>query len=217
MGSKPSDFLIGIAEFIGVLLPGAVLAWMVSPALASLAARNALPIPSGSGGWVALAILAYLGGHLVFLVGSYLDTPYDLVRRQLRPREGDVAYQAATALAKRELGDRFAALNTYKFATALLALAHPVAYGEVKQLEADSKFFRSLVVLALGWAVLGIAKSDGPVVVGALALATPCALRFGERRWKSTQRAYEYVVVLLGAPGLAAASGAAAATHREPR
>jgi hypothetical protein len=92
------------------------------------------------------------------------------------------------------------ATNTYKFATALLCLNHETAAAEVRQFEADSKFFRSLTVLMillllLCWRQL----SSGETAIIVLLLVA-CFWRYVERRWKSTRRAFEYVITVSSLP-----------------
>ena len=96
-------------------------------------------------------------------------------------------------------------MNTYKFATAVLALNHEAAHAEVRQFEADSKFFRSLVVLGIGLLVVSVAALNTWLAIGVLAATSMCAWRYVERRWKATRRAYEYVVLLYGTDGKGAA------------
>ncbi len=196
MGAKPSDLLIGIAELVGVLLPGAVVAFAARPLLVTIAKAYSLPVPSDAAGWVAFAVVAYFTGHLVFLFGSFLDMPYDHVRQRLWPRERDEAYSAANGIRLQVLGVSARATNTYKFATALLALHHETAYAEVRQLEADSKFFRSLAVLAIGLFVASVVTGQAIAALSCAAVASLCCWRYIERRWKATQRAFQYVVVL---------------------
>jgi hypothetical protein len=96
MGAKPNDFLIGIGEFVGILLPGSAIAYVLLPALNRLAKEYGLTQLHGTALWVAVAIISYLAGHLVFLIGSFLDSPYDWIRQRWHPREDDVTYQLAT-------------------------------------------------------------------------------------------------------------------------
>ena len=59
MGSKPSDFLIGVGEFIGILLPGSAVAYLALPTIRKIAATYELPALQGSVGWMAVAVIAY--------------------------------------------------------------------------------------------------------------------------------------------------------------
>ena len=200
MSYKQNDFLIGISELVSILLPGALASYILLPTLEQAARSHGLPQLPEAGNWVAFILLSYFLGHLIFLVGAWLDKPYDLLRQRFRPREKDKAYAAATAVAKAMLEDAFEATNTYKFATALLSLRHEAAAAEVRQFEADSKFFRSLTVLmglllVLYW---GDLNTKEVAIVGLLLVA--CFWRYLERRWKSTRRAFEYVVTVAALP-----------------
>lgn len=196
MAARPGDFHLGVGEFISILLPGAVVAYLALPLLKRTIDTLGLPAPEGGVAWAALAVVAYMAGHLVFLVGSFLDGPYDRLRQRWRPREEDHAYRLATEAARARLGSAAAAMNTYKYATATLALGHEQAHAEVRQLEADSKFFRSLVVPAAGAAVAAAGMSHAVAALLCAAGAALCAWRYAERRWKATRRAFEYLVAL---------------------
>jgi hypothetical protein len=111
VSSKPSDFLIGVGEFIGVL-PGSAVAYLLTPSLREFAAKNDLPPLHGTAAWLALAVTSYMAGHLIFLIGSFLDRPYDWARQRWRPRKQDPAYQLATELAEGVIGPGLAAMNT---------------------------------------------------------------------------------------------------------
>jgi hypothetical protein len=119
------------------------------------------------------------------------------VRQRRWHRERDEAYAAATAIRQRILGATASATNTYKFATAVLSLRHDTANAEVRQLEADSKFFRSLTVLSIGFLIASALKGESFAIVF-LGITLLCCWRYIERRWKATQRAFQYIVVLNG-------------------
>jgi hypothetical protein len=196
MSYKPNDFLIGIGELLGFLLPGALAAYFLAPRVLQQLERMGHAPLTGAAAWVAFAVMAYLLGHLVFLLGSFLDRLYDPLREQLHPREHDTTYNEADRLQKEILGEHEQAVGTrYRFATAYLLLRNAEAAGEVKQLEADSKFFRSLAVLlpiliACSWGALSPLERG----VG-LVFAIVCFWRYAERRWKATQRAWEFLIV----------------------
>ena len=200
MSYKPSEFLISVSELVSILLPGALAAFILLPSFMQVAAAHRLPSLEGAAGWVAFVLLAYLMGHLIFLLGAWLDKPYDLLRQRLRPREKDSAYLAATAVAGAMLKNAQTATNTYKFATALLCLNYEMAAAEVRQFEADSKFFRSLTVLMILLLLLCWRRLNG-VEVGVIALLlVACFWRYVERRWKSTRRAFEYLITVASLP-----------------
>jgi hypothetical protein len=165
--AKPGDFFLGVVDFFATLLPGALITFLlikaaericqtaISAQLCSLFAG--LP-HEGAQGWVAFAIVSYVLGHSVFLIGSlFLDDVYDQTYRKWHETEVESLKQRAELLGGRILNQEYykhedSILN---WATAFVRLRNPSAAVEIDRLEADSKFFRSLtVVLALGWPML---------------------------------------------------------------
>ena len=148
-------------------------------------------IPPGTAGWVIFLFAAYLLGHIVFLLGSYLDNIYDPIRKLVWPKATDFAYQQADRIKRDRLG-----------AKAAKAINHPAGMAEVARLEADSKFFRSLVVVLVILLAATLAN-DGhrtgivfPVLLGVFAVLS--YWRYTERRYKSTEQAYRFMIVLAG-------------------
>lgn len=200
---KPADIHIRAIEFFSIWLPGALLAaalivaWEsrpVPPAIAALLAGD----PAR---WVAFALLSYALGHFIFLAASRIDRPlYDRYRTRKWPRKDDDAYLQATAARHAFFGTPFDVtddkpMNTFAWSKAMLLMKFPAACAEVEQFEADSKFFRSLiVVLPLVGILLG--PSIGWWLLPVLTLFAYAAfLRYAERRYKSTEWAYRYVLV----------------------
>ncbi len=77
---KPSDFFIGLVDFIAVILPGAILGFLLilldwpDRVKEVLAERLADPVA----GWAAFLTLAYVLGHVLHHLGTFLDAPvYD--------------------------------------------------------------------------------------------------------------------------------------------
>lgn len=204
MKFDPGSFYLGVVDFFSIMLPGGVLAWFLSGPLQGNVFGALFPaIPPGMAGWVIFLFAAYLLGHIVFLLGSYLDTIYDPVRKLVWPQKTDFAFQQADGIKRDRLGtDAARAINTYQWARATLTLNHPAGLAEVARLEADSKFFRSLVIVLVILLAATLAK-DGhgtgavfPVLLGVFAVLS--YWRYTERRYKSTEQAYRFMIVLAG-------------------
>jgi ADP-ribose pyrophosphatase YjhB (NUDIX family) len=79
MGFEPQKFFIGVIDFFAILMPGALLAYLVS-IYAPDAPWTAL-YPDGIGtdaSWVLFLFISYLLGHFLFLLGAFvLDAIYD--------------------------------------------------------------------------------------------------------------------------------------------
>jgi len=203
--AKPSEFHVGVVDFFAILLPGAIATALLAPRYMHLLFGSVIEeIDSEAGRWAAFLTISYLLGHLIFLLGSYIDRPYDFFRKRLRPYGNESAFQCAERIRDSVLDQsERKALNVFQWSRSVLIAKCPAAADDVHRLEADSKFFRSLLV------VCGLASflffRDAGKTQGflALLLALPCFARYYERRLKSTTQAYAHIVALhrLGALG----------------
>lgn len=196
---KPADLFIGIAEFFGSFVPGAVLVallWRIEviPGFAE-DPRNLLGF-SGSAQVASMLLGGYLVGNLVAVLGSSLDTSYDVVRKLRHPLSQDNAYRAAKNHRDREIGSDPAPMNVFQWARAVLAIEHAGAYDEVARLEAASKLFRAMVVVGLTVAVASALKSRTDEALVAAGGAVLSFWPYVDRRYKSTETAYRLVIVL---------------------
>lgn len=164
----------------------------------------------------------YIVGNLIFPVAAFLDKcAYDQIRDKFFKRNFDICYLKATEIRELYLQSpvwinnqlnsarmkevdkaglavkedhRKQIINTYKWAQHFIALKRPDLLNEVKRLEADSKFFRSLVVVFL---LMSLIKITMPVyALVFLALAVLSLYRYADMRYKSTERAYELVIAI---------------------
>lgn len=211
---KPGDFYIGIISFFSILVPGAVAAALLEPLLGASVLGPVIPVPvSTTGRWAAFLVTSYFLGHLIFLCGAYIDPLYDRIRTKRNPYTNESAYQCATRIRMDLLrGDENKAVSTFQWSRAILTAMFPTAAGHVHELEADSKFFRSLlIVLLLAGIILLV---HGLIIEGVIALLLigPCFGRYYERRLKSTTQAYVYVIALHRLGKLSAAQEGDSAT-----
>ena len=201
---KPNKFYVGVLDLFGILLPGAVAAALLEPRIGDLIFGSLVSRPSSEPAkWAAFLVIAYFLGHLIFLLGSCLDPWYNKLRERFDPYDDKSAYQAATSIRDSILTEQERKpLNTFQWARAVLLAKCPAAAQDVHRLEADSKFFRSLLVVSALAALLFFIR--GSVIEGALAvlLVVPCFARYYERRLKSTTQAYIHVVTLHRTGGL---------------
>jgi 8-oxo-dGTP pyrophosphatase MutT (NUDIX family) len=90
------------------------------------------------------------------------------------------------------------AINAYQWCKARLSKDHPEGLVAVQRFEADSKFFRSfsvvLVVLAL---IFAFQHRPVPALVCA-GFLLPALWRYVDQRFKATQQAYWFVIMLEG-------------------
>ncbi len=235
MSFEPQKFFIGVVDFFSVLLPGALLTWAAMDTVGARLLGEALP--QGTVGWIVFAFSSYLLGHFVFLLGSLLldDHVYDPIRqategrqvqrlasgkalspalarwlsRRLISRQADTTVARAVRLKESHLAplDAAEAVNAFQWSKARLALEHPEALAAVQRFEADSKFFRSLVIVLLLLAPFGLA--DLPEAAYESLLRTSLGLlllvlafrRYVDQRLKATSQAYWFILTLEASRG----------------
>src|SRR5687768_1577391 len=179
MAFEPDRLFIGVMDFFAILLPGAVLTYELKAPIAPLLNTTAidwnLTEPEG---FALFFVCSYLVGHLVFLIGAWLlDEVYDRLRS--RTQNAQIArlagrgtimrwpIRAIVALAFKRERNRpvdaagriksvtlatprgAGAVNTFQWAKTWLSLESPAALASVQRFEADSKFFRSLVIVLM--------------------------------------------------------------------
>jgi hypothetical protein len=151
---KTTELYLGIVDLFAVILPGAIITFLV---------QKGLNVESHSGwfkgaqGWAAFLALSYIAGHVVSSVGGVLldkvyDTGFKLHSRnrsyfRIRLRARDLMQSALKSFYSEKD-------NAMEWAGMITRLRSTAASAEIDRLEADSKFFRSLItVLILGWPI----------------------------------------------------------------
>jgi 8-oxo-dGTP pyrophosphatase MutT (NUDIX family) len=220
MGFEPQKFFIGLVDFFSILLPGALLTYSLRDKL------RAWTPAEPTARWVAFLFAAYLIGHFVFLLGSVLldDYVYDPIRDATRGaqirrlaagkrrrsallrglarlffKQGvDAPLQQAVRIKEHHLASLGAggSINAFQWCKARLMLKHPPAIAEVERLEADSKFFRSLLIVLLILVPLSSSQHQREIAIAAAALLPFAFWRFCERRAKAVNQAYWYAITL---------------------
>ncbi|MDQ1424548.1 MAG: hypothetical protein QOD72_2046 [Acidimicrobiaceae bacterium] len=228
MSFEPQKFFIGLIDFFAVILPGALLTFLLADDVGPKVLGDRYNVLHGNSRAIAFLVSSYLSGHFIFLAASLLldnlffdrirrATPKGQIRRLAagrpppsrfsrlfarisRAHTADDALREAELLRDRHLAPIGAegSINAFQWAKARLTLAHPEASVEVERLEADSKFFRSLVLVLVAWAVWGAIKVRISVPVVGLTLALFAFIRYVDQRVKATRQAYWFVVVLEG-------------------
>ncbi len=193
--AKPGDFFVGIIDLFAIFLPGGVLTFVIYNEYASFFLNVASL--TGSQYWISFLFSSYFLGHIIFMTGSSLDDLYDCLRKKRAPYTNESAYQCASNIKQKfHEKDENASINTYHWSVSFLTTHYPDAMVEINRLVADSKFFRSLVVILPLISLMLL--SDGYFLQTGLLLLLiiPCFMRYYDRRLKSTTRAYQYIILL---------------------
>jgi 8-oxo-dGTP pyrophosphatase MutT (NUDIX family) len=218
-------------DFFSILLPGALLTWLLMDEVGPAALGDRYAKLSGAQAWAAFLIASYLFGHLVFLLGSWLDELYDWARRytlntqikllarrgRLLPwparamiwlvfkRERNLAVDRVAKIKQQALGSLQAedAINSFQWSKALLNAESRPSLAVVQRFEADSKFFRCFTVVLLILLVAWPWRHLWPPagVPVLLALLLLALWRYMEQRYKATNQAYWSVMTLTAKNG----------------
>jgi hypothetical protein len=81
MNFEPRKFFIGLMDFFSILLPSALLTYLLMGEVGPAVLGDRYSKLAGAKAWAAFLFASYLFGHLVFLLGSWLDEFYDWARR----------------------------------------------------------------------------------------------------------------------------------------
>jgi hypothetical protein len=223
MEIKPETFFIGVIDFFSVMLPGAVVTYLAKAEVSPVLFGNVFPeYTSEAEGWAVFLFSSYLLGHFVFLIGSKFDDTYDCIRKaaegkpshalwrwlgkRLLPKDAHLAVGKVTQIKKKHLPelDGKIIINAFQWAKARLIIQCPSALQEVHRFEADSKFFRSLLVVLLILTIVVIVKGKPLLSLVCLALSCLSFWRYVERRFKATEQAYRYIITLETCPQIPA-------------
>jgi len=244
MNFDPQKFFIGLMDFFSILLPGALLTYLLMSAVGPVVLGDRYPQLAGAQAWAAFLFASYLFGHLVFLLGSWLDEFYDWARRytlntqiamlarrgRLLPwparalislvfkGERNRAVDRAVRIKEQALGPLQAqdSINAFQWCKALLTIESPASLAVVQRFEADSKFFRCFAV------VLVLLLAGWPLqhrwpLVGVpvvMGLLLLALWRYMDQRLKATNQAYWSVITLAARAVSVQISRAATASGR---
>jgi 8-oxo-dGTP pyrophosphatase MutT (NUDIX family) len=226
MNFEPQKFFIGVIDFFAILLPGALLTFLVKDDLGLWLLGDEYSRLAGIEGWIAFIFSSYLLGHFIFLLGSWLldDHVYDWIRSATqqnqieRLADGKLLssklarwlaglfmqdnLERALVQAKR-IKNRYldpvkasSAINTFQWCKARLALEHPEVLATVQRFEADSKFFRSLLIVLILLIPWSLFQGRPSVALACLPLMVLAFWRYVDQRVKATRQAYWFIITL---------------------
>lgn len=188
---KPSDFYMGMSEFLSVLIPGFIVSAVVSDYFGLIDFEQLTPRV-----WVLLPIVSYIVGHILFALGSYWDTLYD----KFKPKGNEELLKKVGEIRRCNQKADCAEVNHYKWCRSLLSKEHPEGYAEVLRKEADSKLFRSLILPLIILSLFLYFKADLEQYRNWFLLSEIIVLiafwRYRGQRFKACKIAYTHAIVL---------------------
>lgn len=198
---KPADLFVGLVDFLAVLLPGSLLVYLLLPVAGGVVGTFLPPLETELQRWAGFLVAAYVAGHFLHLAGDRLldRHVYDrwYVKKKRRGREERFLVET-----RKLMGDfgKFPDVSAFQWAGSFVRLRSSRAADEVERLGAESKFFRSLSLVAAIAAVMAGFRGCWLIAVCAALIALFALRRYCERRWTTAQRTYEYFVMLTRDP-----------------
>ena len=212
---KPSDLLIGVIDVFAILLPGVVAAFFIAEAWKKIPEKPETPF------FVELLVAGFILGQGLHGIGGFLDSIlYDRLFR-LRGlnaderinrflkwryfRANDELFRLAVAETKHGSSVEIKSPpgGMYQWARVWLRLHSPEATAELDRLEADSKCFRNLSVLAFAllmfWKEFPHWRGELPLAISAIVFSL---WRYCDLGHKMVRASYLYYIQLRseGAP-----------------
>ena len=223
MDIKPQAFFIGVVDFFSVLLPGALLTYFLMGMFydSFFGVGKTFPAPTDINvKWIIFLLITYTIGNIIYMLASFLDASYNrTLRKKVFQSPYDLSYKTAHSIhgkyinvdaslielieeqqftqdqcknilsnPKREI------FNTIRWAQHFLLFNKPEALADIKRIEADSKFFRSLVITFLLIAFMLLIKTNFIEASVFIILSALCYYRYGDLRFKATEKTYEMII-----------------------
>lgn len=143
MGYKPGDFFIGVIDFFGILVPGAVLLFLQRPFFSSLFSDEIIDFADDPATfWVAFFFASYVMGHLLLGMG----VPLNGLLRVYLPEKKDEFYKEALETGTLSQPCKTRA-DAFHRAYSFILLKSSSALVEIERQMADYKLFRSLTLV----------------------------------------------------------------------
>ena len=192
---------VGILDLLTLLLPGGFLLAVLLPKTSSTDSFIPLPALDTPREWHTIALyigLAYVLGHFVFFVASYLDGwIFENVQKVFWKDKRLTAYVVKLKADITGINDR-KIINAFKWSCAWLLKNQPAMYAEVERYIAESKFFRSLVIVSLISFLILSCKGDISFAFLLLLLSFLSLIRYLTQRQKSIETAYLFMITASG-------------------
>ena len=221
---EPQKFFIGLLDFFSIILPGAIATFLFIDQVPVIIGETKYHLLSDEALWLMFFVSSYLLGHFIFLLGAlFLDAlVYDNLRKyplrkqiqklangkNLSPKwlrslvsliikpDSDTALHKALMIKEHYLDPMNAssAMNAYQWSKARLTSENPEAMAVVQRYEADSKFFRSLVIILFIYVVVLLYQVRIIEALIILFLIFLALWRYSDQRLKSVTQAYRFII-----------------------
>ena len=144
MNQKPGDLFLGVIEFFGILVPGAVFVLLHGDFLLCPFGLSVGRVQAATN-WVPAFLIAYILGH--FLLG--FSVPFNRLAGRFPSKVTQAYFDHARKIVRLPSGIPPTMTNVFYSAFSYIRLHGPSALGEVERQAGEYKLFRSLTLLSI--------------------------------------------------------------------
>jgi hypothetical protein len=144
MNQKPGDLLLSVIDFFGILIPGAVLAFLHGNLLLAPLGLSVKALETFSD-WIPAFFVSFVLGH--FLLG--LSVPFNGLAARFPSTVTEAYEKAVRAQLTLPAGVKDTRTNLFYAAFSFVRIHSPEAMAELERQAAEYKMFRSLTLLFL--------------------------------------------------------------------
>jgi hypothetical protein len=191
MTISPQNLYISVVEIFGIFMPGVIIVLFINQHFPDFVASLEFTNSNKDYIWAIVLFYSYIFGHFFNRLGSALD--HILYERLYLNSRNDKLQKKVQDLLKVQQENDY---NLPIFVIAKLYVIQnnsPVLQKAEKE-AADSKFFRSLFVIAVIIAVVFFYKNNYLLFFGSLILGLFSCYQYMKLRHKSANTIYEFVI-----------------------
>ena len=197
MKFKPKDWFLGPGELFGVLVPGAVVLFVIRWIVVSEGIVTS-SWPDTILDWAAFIIASFIIGYLAHPPAHILNKLYDRTYCSWKRRNGDPLLRWAEKEAQGEAGPDD---SIYAWANSEVAANSSKIAARIVLIEGVSKMFRALTLLLLIAALFAAVFGRITFVFGFIFAALLSFFVFSERRYAATKEIYQRLKRIRGDEG----------------
>jgi hypothetical protein len=183
MNYTPADFFVSIVDFFGIILPGALLAYLFLDKALDFAISNKIPLVHDAAQTVLFVFVSFLLGYFLSILGSALEFLLLGRRLEFQPLRDQIeGYFGKNTTDK-------SCLPAFYWADAFIRSQNPTDAIELDRLQAMTRFFRSLPIVSIVWFFLNRCTVLPFILLG-LSLAL-----FWHQHSRRQKTAYVYFII----------------------
>jgi len=186
---KPNDLFVGVLDFFGILVPGAVLMFLHGSALLALLGKPDLPGDKVFS-WIGFLVASLLLGHFLTAIGVLL------LNRAFSWPIGDVDRYYKEVEARIPLPVPSNRKSAFHRAYSYIRLKSAPGITEIDRQVAEYKLFRGLTVAFIIDFAFAVAAGDVRHVLVSAFVALFCWYRFASLVCWTQQMTFEYFALL---------------------